>query len=146
MQGEHNMNVSVRYISRSGNTKKVADAIAEAVGTEALDCSEPITEPVDLLFLGGAVYGFEIDKSMTAFIDSLDAASVKTAAVFGTAAIVKSGNRKMVSLLKKKGILVISEDFYCRGEFSKMHKGRPNAEDLEQAARFAEKAMSGLNI
>ena len=140
------MNISVRYMSRGGNTKKVAESIAKAAGTEAHDCSEPITEPVDLLFLGGAVYGFELDKGMAAFIESLDAGFIKAVALFSTSAIVKGVDKMMAKRLKKKGISVIDESFYCSGEFKFMHKGRPNAADLEQAALFAKRSISGLNI
>lgn len=138
------MEIEVRYVSRGGNTKKVAEAIAKAAGVEALDCTVPVTKPTDMLFLGGAVYAFTLDENMTAFIKSLDSGLVKAAAVFGTSALVKSGNRKLTGLLKKKGIHVIDESFYCRGEFSGKHLGRPDENDLEQAARFAEKAVSGL--
>ena len=34
------MKVEVRYFSRGGNTKKLAEAIAEAVGVEALTTAE----------------------------------------------------------------------------------------------------------
>ena len=35
------MNIAVRYYSRGGNTKKIAEAIAKAVGVEAKTVSEP---------------------------------------------------------------------------------------------------------
>ena len=141
------MSIAVRYISRGGNTKKVAEAIAAAaVDVEAHDCGTPVTEPVDLMFLGGAVYAFGLDEEMASFIGSLDVTTVKAVAVFGTSAIVKSGNSKITALLKAKGIRVLEEEFYCRGEFKFMHKSRPNADDLDKAARFAERAMSGLDI
>jgi len=135
---EIKMNIAVRYISRGGNTKRVANTIAGAVGEEALDCTMPIPEPVDLLFLGGAVYGFQLDESMIAFINSLDTNTVKAAAVFGTSAIVKSGIKKMTGILKAKGIRVIEPYFYCPGEFKMLHVGHPDAADLKRAAAFAE--------
>ncbi len=55
------MKVTVRYYSRGGNTKKLADAIAEAVGVETKTTSEPLTEDVDLLFLGSSVYAYGVD-------------------------------------------------------------------------------------
>lgn len=44
------MKIEVRYFSRGGNTKKLAEAIAKAVGAEAKTVSEPLTEDVDILF------------------------------------------------------------------------------------------------
>ena len=48
------MKIAVRYYTKTGNTKRLAEAIAEAVGVEALPISEPVGEPVDLLFLGNS--------------------------------------------------------------------------------------------
>jgi flavodoxin len=138
------MNIAVRYHSRGGNTKKVADAIADAVSANAEDCSVPITEPVDLLFLGGSVYGFGLDDATKDFISGLDASQVKSVALFGTSAIVKNGNREMAKLLETKGISALIRDFYCRGEFTVMHRGRPNADDLKQAAEFAKATATAL--
>ena len=44
------MKIAVRYYTKTGNTKRLAAAIAEAVGAEALPISAPINEPVDILF------------------------------------------------------------------------------------------------
>ena len=49
------MKVAVRYYTKTGNTKKLAEAIAEAVGAEALSLNTPIEEPVDILFLGNSL-------------------------------------------------------------------------------------------
>ena len=48
------MKIAVRYYTKTGNTKKLAEAIGNAVGAEALPISVPITEPVDVLFLGNS--------------------------------------------------------------------------------------------
>ena len=50
------MKIAVRYYTRSGNTKKLAEAIAKAVGAEAKTVDEPLWEDVDILFLGSSVY------------------------------------------------------------------------------------------
>ena len=46
------MKCAVRYYTKTGNTKRLAEAIANVVGVDALPISEPITEQVDILFLG----------------------------------------------------------------------------------------------
>ena len=48
------MKVAIRYYTKTGNTKRLAEAIAKAVGVEALPVSTPVTEPVDILFLGNS--------------------------------------------------------------------------------------------
>lgn len=135
------MNIAVRYYSRGGNTKKVAEAIAKTANTEALDCSSAISEPVDLLFLGGSVYGFGLDDNTKNYIANLDPSLVKKAALFGTSAIVKNGNEEMEKLFHDKGITVLTENFYCRGAFTIMHRGHPNETDLKNAADFASNAI-----
>ncbi len=131
------MNIAVRYFSRSGNTKEVAEAIAKAVGADAKDCTNAVTEAVDMLFLGGSVYGFGLDEHTKSFISQLSADKIKAVSVFGTSAIVKSGNEDMAKLIREKGIKVMSQSFYCRGSFTVMHKGHPDTTDLKQATDFA---------
>ena len=138
------MNIAVRYYTLGGNTKKVADAIAAAVGTNAQDCSVAITEPVDLLFFGGSVYGFDLDEHTKKYIESIDPALVKNIALFGTSAIVKSGNSKMDDLFNKKGINVIAQKFHCFGEYKFMRKGRPDTYDLNKAAEFAKTVVDSI--
>ena len=43
------MKIAIRYYTRSGNTKKLAEAIAEAASVEAKDVSVPLEEEVDVL-------------------------------------------------------------------------------------------------
>ncbi len=140
------MKIEVRYFSRSGNTKKVADAIAKSVGVTAKDCSVPISEQVDLLFLGGSVYGGGIDKALKEFISQLDPDKVKCAALFGTSAIKREPDREMEKLVREKRIPVSENRFHCRGAFSVMHRGHPNDEDLKQAANFALSAFEAVWI
>ena len=66
------MKIAVRYYTKTGNTKRLAEAVAKAVGVEALPISAGITEPVDVLFLGNSYYAFTIDPEVRAFVSSLD--------------------------------------------------------------------------
>lgn len=55
------MRVEVRYYSKTGNTKKLAEAVAKAAGVEAKTTSSPIMEGTDILFLGSSVYAAGVD-------------------------------------------------------------------------------------
>ncbi|MBQ1333753.1 MAG: flavodoxin [Clostridia bacterium] len=134
------MKAAVRYHSRGGNTKKLALAIAEAVGVEALGMDKPLTEDVDILFIGSAVYAHGVDEAVKTFIRGIDV-KVGKAVNFSTAAIVKSTYKQVGKLLSEKGIPQAAEEFYCRGSFGMMHKGRPNEADLKAAAEFAKKIV-----
>ena len=48
------MTYAVRYYTKTGNTKRLAEAVAEALGVEALPIREPVTGPVDLQLLGNS--------------------------------------------------------------------------------------------
>ena len=131
------MKVAVRYYTKTGNTKRLAEAVAEAVGVEALPISVQVTEPVDILFLGNSYYAFSIDPEVRAFVKGLDKDKVGKIVNFGSAAMLNSTYKKVKAEADKVGIPVDSKEFHCRGEFKGIHKGKPDASDLKAAAEFA---------
>ena len=135
------MKVEVRYYTRSGNTKKLADAIAKAVGVEAKMVDEPLKEDVDILFLGSSVYAYGVDDNIKKFISNIDV-RVGKVVNFSTAALIKSTYKQVGKLLEKKGITQAEEEFYCKGSFGSIHKGKPDEKDCKAAAEFAKKVIS----
>ena len=135
------MKTAVRYYTKTGNTKRLAEAIAEAVGAEALPISTPIEEPVDILFLGNSYYAFSIDPEVRDFVRSLDKTKVGRIVNFGSAAMLNSTYKKVKAEADKAGVMMDEREFHCKGEFKGLHKGRPNAEDLKAAAEFASKIV-----
>ena len=130
------MKVAVRYYTRSGNTKKLAEAIAKAVQTEALDVSAPLKEKVDVLFLGSSMYAGGVDEEIKRFLKE-NKAMIGKIYNFSTAAVASSTYKQVQKLADENGIAMAKEEFHCRGSFTIMHRGRPNAQDLENAAAFA---------
>ena len=137
------MKIAVRYYTKTGNTKKLAEAVADAVGVQALPLSAPITEPVDILFLGNSYYAFTIDPEVRDFVRSLDSSKVGRIVNFGSAAMLNSTYKKVKAEADKVGVPMDQREFHCKGEFKGLHKGRPNREDLNAAAEFARKIMEG---
>ncbi len=135
------MKIAVRYYTKTGNTKRLAEAVAKAVGAEALPISTPVDEPVDILFLGNSYYAFSIDPEVRSFIRSLDKNKVGKIVNFGSAAMLNSTYKKVKAEADKSGIPVDEREFHCKGEFKGIHKGRPNADDLKEAAAFAAKIV-----
>lgn len=134
------MKVAVRYFTRSGNTKKLALAIAEAVGVEAQDVSVPLEEKTDILFLGSSVYAAGVDDAVKRFIaENKD--KIGKLYNFSTAALISSTYKQVQKLAAENGVAIAEEEFHCRGSFAVMHRGRPNTEDLQNAAEFAEKII-----
>ena len=135
------MNIAVRYYTKTGNTKRLAEAVAEAVGVQALPISEPLTERADILFLGNSYYAFSIDPEVRSFIRSLDSDKVDRIVNFGSAAMLNSTWKKVKSEADKVGIKMDKREFHCKGEFKGVHKGRPNDDDLQAAKDFAAKII-----
>lgn len=131
------MKVAVRYYTKTGNTKRLAEAVAKAVGAEALPISTPIDEPVDILFLGNSYYAFTIDPEVRSFIRSLDPKRVGRIVNFGSAAMMNSTWKKVKAEADKAGIQMDKREFHCKGEFKGVHKGKPDEADLKAAAVFA---------
>lgn len=130
---------AVRYLSKTGNTKKLAEQIAVTLGCKAATVDQRIPAPADLLFIGASVYWGGIDPAVKTFLKNLDQKQVKKVVVFSTSAFTERAFPGIQKLLTEKGIGVSEENFYCRGQFKMMHKGKPDAQDLKDAAIFAGK-------
>jgi flavodoxin len=129
---------AIIYVSRGGNTKKLAEAIARGAGAEAQSVENAICpERTELLFVGASLYAGKIDERLRRFLQTLDPKQVKKAVVFGSAAGNKTALPEVKSILKPKGIPVSEEVFHCKGSFLLVNRGRPNAEDLKLAEDFA---------
>ena len=107
----------VIYYSLTGNTKKVADAIASEldVAAENVKTKDKLAED-SFVFLGSGLYGPLRGLGFRRFIDSNDFAGRKVA-LFGTSG---EGRGKEVGALEEavvaKGAEVAGR-FFCRGEF-----------------------------
>lgn len=135
------MKIAVRYYTKTGNTKRLAEAIAKAVGVEALPVTAPVTESVDILFLGSSYYAFTIDPEVRRFVESLSKEKVGKIVNFGSAAMMNSTWKKVKAVADKVGISMDEREFHCKGEFKGLHKGKPDESDLVAAAAFAKKIV-----
>lgn len=131
------MKYAVRFYTKTGNTKRLADAVAKELGVEALPITEPISEPVDILFLGNSYYAFSIDPEVRSFVASLSKDKVGKIVNFGSAALLNSTYKKVKAEADKVGIPMNENEFHCKGEFKGLHKGKPDENDLRAAAEFA---------
>jgi flavodoxin len=134
----------VIYYSLTGNTKKVADAIATEldVVAESVNTKDKLAED-SVVFLGAGLYGPLRVWGLRQFIDrnSLDGRKV---ALFGTSG---EGRGKEVGALEEavaaKGADIVGK-FHCKGEFLFLvNRNRPASEDLENARIFARQVAGG---
>ncbi len=128
------MSVAVRYYSRSGNTQKVAEYIAEAAGVDAIsvDAKDAVlSEKVDVLFIGGALYAYGIDENLKQYLKGLSSDKVGKAVVFSTSWLSKHALDLIKNVLNEKGIPVESDALYFK---SKAVDG-----SRDEAIKFAKK-------
>lgn len=138
------MNIAVYYYTRSGNTKKLADAVAAAVGVPAKELHTPLQERADVLFLGSSPYAFDVDPAVRKFIEE-NYEKIGTLICFGSSASGMSTFKKIKALAEEKGVTVPDAHFNCYGRFMMLHKDRPGPADLAAAAAFAKEALAKLS-
>lgn len=126
------MNIAVRYYSRSGNTKAVAEAIAKAANVDAVSvdgANSEITEKADVLFIGGALYAYGIDEHLKSYLSTLTKDKAQKAVIFSTSWISKHAIDVIKKTLSEKGIPVEDKAFYVRN--------KPSEAQLKAAEEFA---------
>ncbi len=144
------MKFAVRYASRGGNTRAVADVIANKVGVQARRVSEPLEEDVEVLFLGGGVWFADVTKDMKEFLATLDKNKVQQVVVFSTASDLDAATKKIVKAVAAKGIKVndntLTVKLFFQG-FSLFAQagGDLKAEQIQRVETFADKVLAGLN-
>jgi flavodoxin len=139
------MNSKVFYWSKTGNTKKVAETMADVLGCKAesiLSYREPVS--ADILFLGAAVYAtfnHEVNPAVTEFIGRLDPAKIGKVILFCTG-FADTAIGIMRGHLKRRGVPVAESSFFCKGKmFIFFNFGHPNGTDLASAKSFARAAI-----
>lgn len=139
--------VYVVYASLTGNTRKVAQALAEAVGGTLVDVRRdplPKVEAGDVVFVGDGVYFGRPSRALRRALSAWDLPKGVKAAVFGTCGGRPSQLPILERILREKGAQVVDR-FYCPGRdwflLGLVGRGRPSAEDLAAAKTFAKKVV-----
>lgn len=130
------MKIAIRYYTKTGNTKKLAEALGEAINVEALTVDNQLTEDVDILFLGSAVYAAGVDPKIKEFIENIDV-NVEKIVNFSSAALIESTYKQVKKIAEENNITMAPEEFHCRGAFKFVHRGRPNDDDIRDLINFA---------
>lgn len=136
----------VLFFSRSGNTRKLADAIAEELGVKAVEVKTASISPAPgVIFLGSGCYGGMPGEDMTKFIQAHDFTGRKVA-LFSTSWMNAGKEIEMMSTaLKDKGASVIG-NYHCKGKAGPIfNRGHPDQADLAGGKKFAQE-MAKLGI
>ncbi len=130
------------YHSKSGNTAKLAEAMARGAATTPVEIGEGAADVrADLLFIGDGNYGGKVDPATERFIAGLDPAKVKRAVVFGTYAFNQKNVLHLRELLKARGITVEEQCFASKGRFALFNGKHPSDRDLSDAVLFVDRLV-----
>ena len=135
------------------NTEKVAKVFAKVLDAQIKTPQQVDPEELqeyDLVGFGAGIEGAKHYKPVLDLADKLPQVDKKKAFIFSTAAL--TGEKKLAEdhstlreKLEPKGYTIVDE-FQCKGFntnsflrfFGGMNRGRPNAEDLKHAEKFAQ--------
>ena len=141
------MKALVIYYSKTGNTKKIAEAIAEELKAELKSVDEPIeVGNYDLICVGTSVYAGCVCSKIKNFMNNLPNLEGKKTAGFCTMALI--GAKSTLHFIKEKfqfkkavflgGFSSISQTGIFFGYGPRLWApGRPNERDVEGARSFA---------
>jgi flavodoxin len=139
-----------------GNTEKIANACAKVLGAGVKTPHQVKPEEIaeyDLVGFGSGIYSATFDPSVLDLADRLENAAGKKAFLFSTYGapafianreFIEKNHQQIREKLQAKGFTVIGE-FGCAGwntnsflkYFGGLNKGRPDANDLQNAEAFA---------
>ncbi|MBN1160198.1 MAG: flavodoxin [Candidatus Diapherotrites archaeon] len=142
------MNVKVIYSTLTGNTKKVADAIAEEIGTTAEDVKNVVSiGDVDLLAVGTGCYNKSASKEIVKFLNSLDDLVGLKVILFGTYGFDDDALREMADILNAKSANIVGR-WGCKGSLLYLlhNRGLPSEGDLMEARKFIRKLKETKKI
>jgi flavodoxin len=129
------MKYAIRYYSKSGNTKKLANTLSEIINVPALDITNAITEDTDVLFFGSGVYGCALDPAVIKYLSNIEV-KIGTLINFSTSGIMESNYDLIKDVLKNTNIDLSENEFHCPGSFVTFNNGRPNDNDLSNFNKF----------
>ena len=109
------MKYAVRYLSKLGHTKDIANAIAEALEIDAISIIDEnkLSEHVQILFLGGAPYANVMDPKLKEYAANLKKEDVEEAILFTTSNWSRRTVKSLKKILRNNGIIVRDNYFYA---------------------------------
>jgi flavodoxin len=133
------MNIALIYATMTGHSRKIARALQETLGVEAVDIkTNPKLESIDLLFVVGGIYGGTATPELLAYLKQVNSTQVKKAVLLTSSGGKTAQQNDVRAVLTENGIEVADEEFTCQGGFLFVGLGHPNKTDLQNAVAFAQ--------
>jgi flavodoxin len=145
------MKAIVVYASKSGNTKKIADAMAAQLGcdivriTAATAHATADLDAYDLVFLGTGLFAGTPNEDLMKYLKNLTLKSPKQFALFitwgGAPKTDQMALAKLRTLLEGKGQKVLEEHFAAYGGWRGilMKRGHPKPDEIQAAREWAKR-------
>ncbi|EHO51076.1 flavodoxin family protein [Lentilactobacillus kisonensis] len=130
---------AIRYYSRTGNTKKLANMLGDLLKIESKSIEVPIDEPVNRLYLGGGIYNMNVDEHLKTFTSRLDPHKVTEVFLFGTSGSLFTVGKQLGKILDEKGIKVSSDHLFLHGLMPKL--GNINKHQQEEVKAFVKETV-----
>ena len=137
----NNMKTAIRYYSKFGHSAKMAEVIGEVAGVKPESVDTPLTEEVDILFVGAGLFLGKVNGRIKEFARTLDPKKVKKVVLYGSSALIDTTVAQMRKIFEELGFTVAEESFSCKGEMGPIHSGHPDANDLQAIREFAKRVL-----
>ncbi|MBN1775711.1 MAG: hypothetical protein JW817_04515 [Clostridiales bacterium] len=131
------MNIKLVYYTKTGHSRKIAEAVGKELAIEPLDIADnPTLFGADILFIVGGIYNGVSAGEMIQFGEKLRPAMAQRVAIITSSAFRKDTQQQLSMTLKSNYIEVIGECL-VRGAFTVISMGHPNKQDYNTAVEFA---------
>jgi menaquinone-dependent protoporphyrinogen IX oxidase len=146
----------VLYSTQSGNTRKIADAIASELKCESLNVNQSNLAQTkdlndfDLIFVGTGIRFGNPNEDLINYLNATVLGQPKTFALFLTWGEAGKTDQKAISKLKRvlesKSQRIVDDYFTCYGgrKFSLLKRKHPNAEDNAAAVHWAKEIVKKI--
>ena len=136
------MKIAIRYFSKFGHSKQMAQIVGEVTGSKPESVETPLTEEVDILFIGAGLFLAKVNGRVKEFARMTDPKKVKKVVCFGSCALSDSPVPQLRQIFAESGFNVAEESFTCRGSMGPWHGGHPDAKDLSELKAFTKKVIN----
>ncbi|MDD4095405.1 MAG: flavodoxin domain-containing protein [Oscillospiraceae bacterium] len=131
------MNIKLVYYTKTGHSRKIAEAVGNELAIEPLDIADnPTLFGADILFIVGGIYNGVSAGEMIQFGEKLRPAMAQRVAIITSSAFRKDTQQQLSMTLKSNYIEVVGECL-VRGAFTVISMGHPNKQDYNTAVEFA---------
>lgn len=145
------MKTLVLYSTKTGNTQKIAQAIASETNAELVQVANPGPKSdvdladYDLIFVGTGIRAGNPFPELVSYLNTIDLQETKTFAIFltwgGAGKTNEKVSGKVRKILESKNQKVVDGFFSSYGKWNMRKSSRPNENDINTAKTWAQNTI-----